>query len=181
MSRRKREQRREPAAASPPAATGRFLKALAFPVALAVVAGIALVWFPGTPARRPADRPPDAPPARSEPETPPATESKPAAAGRDKLAGKWLREDGGYVLEIKQVGRDGKLDAAYFNPQPIYVARAEAKQEDDKLQVFVELRDAGYPGCTYNLTYDPQQDTLQGIYFQAAMQQEHQVLFVRAG
>jgi hypothetical protein len=34
---------------------------------------------------------------------------------------------------------------------------------------YFELRAPGYPGSTYTLTYDPQRDQLQGIYFHAAL------------
>jgi len=36
-----------------------------------------------------------------------------------------------------------------------------------------------YPGSTYTLTYDPRRDQLEGVYFQAAMQQRFDVVFVR--
>ncbi len=96
-----------------------------------------------------------------------------------KLKGKWLRPDGGYVLDIKSVAEGGKLDASYVNPRPIHVAKAEASQVDDVVKVFIELRDVNYPGSTYDLTYDPQSDSLQGIYYQAALQQRFEVVFVR--
>ena len=51
--------------------------------------------------------------------------------------------------------------------------------EEDVLQVFIELRDEGYPGSTYTLTYDAQRDALSGIYFQAALEQSFEVVFVR--
>ena len=49
----------------------------------------------------------------------------------------------------------------------------------DGSAVFIELRDANYPGCTYALSYNPANDQLVGIYFQAAMQQEFEVIFER--
>ena len=39
------------------------------------------------------------------------------------------------------------------------------------MKVFVELRAPNYPGSTYTLSYDPQQDQLKGIYFQAVERQ----------
>ena len=62
---------------------------------------------------------------------------------------------------------------------PITVARAEATRDGSTLQLFVELRGPGYPGSTYTLTYDQQRDQLVGTYFQAALQQRFEVLFVR--
>lgn len=81
------------------------------------------------------------------------------------LEGRWQRPDGGYVVEIRGVDPSGKIDAVYLNPRPINVARAEATRDGSALKVFVELRAPSYPGSTYTLTYDPQQDQLQGTYF----------------
>ena len=100
-------------------------------------------------------------------------------AGFDRLQGRWLRPDGGYVIEIRNIEINGKMDAGYFNPRPINVSRAEASQEGTTTKVFIELRDKNYPGSTYTLTYDPQSDQLQGVYFQAAQQQSFDVVFVR--
>ena len=96
-----------------------------------------------------------------------------------KLTGKWLRPDGGYVLELKTVTGDGKMEAAYFNPGPIHVSKAVAIQEGTTTKVFVELQDVNYPGCTYSLTYDTQTDQLYGQYYQAAIQQTYDVTFGR--
>ncbi|HYB75036.1 MAG TPA: hypothetical protein VED18_16810 [Candidatus Sulfotelmatobacter sp.] len=100
-------------------------------------------------------------------------------AGFHVLSGRWLRPDGGYILDIRGVGANGTIDAAYLNPRPINVARAEAKREGSTLKVFVELRAPGYPGSTYTLTYDATRDRLEGIYFQATMRENFHVVFVR--
>ena len=102
------------------------------------------------------------------------------APGFAKLQGRWLRPDGGYILEIRSVAADGKMDAIYNNPNPIHVAKAEASQAGAALKVFVELRDVNYPGCTYTLTYAADSDQFTGIYYQAALQQQFEVVFVRA-
>lgn len=99
--------------------------------------------------------------------------------GFDTLNGRWLRLDGGYVLEIRAVDPSGKIDAIYLNPKPINVAKAKASRDGSTVKVFVELRAPNYPGSTYTLTYDPQQDQLKGIYFQAVQQQNFDVNFVR--
>ena len=113
----------------------------------------------------------------------PQTNAAPSAAAVSpelaKLVGKWERPDGGYILEIKSVDASGKLDVAYFNPNPINVSRAAALRDKGTNKVFIELRDANYPGCTYALTHDPQSDQLYGQYFQAAMQQTFDVVFAR--
>jgi len=100
-------------------------------------------------------------------------------ASYEKLPGKWLRPDGGYILEIRSVAPDGKMDARYFNPRPINVAKAEASQEGASVKVFIELRDVNYPGSTYTLTYDSTNDRLYGIYFQAALRERFEVSFGR--
>jgi hypothetical protein len=96
-----------------------------------------------------------------------------------RLLGRWLRPDGGYILEIRSADSMGRLDVAYLNPRPINVSRAEASREGTATKVFVELRDEGYPGSTYTLVYDSQRDVLIGIYYQAQMGQKFDVVFVR--
>jgi hypothetical protein len=71
-----------------------------------------------------------------------ATSSESNAPGhpqRDlkKLVGRWLRPDGGYVIEIQDVRHNGGLDAGYFNPRPINVSQANASLKGDALEVFV--------------------------------------------
>jgi len=51
--------------------------------------------------------------------------------------------------------------------------------KEGSARVIIELRDVNYPGSTYNLTYDPADDRLKGIYFQAAVMQAFDVYFVR--
>ncbi len=97
----------------------------------------------------------------------------------ERLEGKWLRPDGGYILELKEVGKDGSLKAAYFNPRPINVAKAEWRRMGDRLQVFVELRDANYPGSTYTLIYSPENDRFEGYYYQAVQGQTYNMEFMR--
>jgi hypothetical protein len=108
-----------------------------------------------------------------------ATITAAADSGLGALNGRWLRLDGGYVLEIRAVDAGGTIDAAYFNPQPIHVARAEATRDGSTLKVFVELQAPNYPGSTYSLTYDPGSKQLAGTYFQAALQQRFDVVFVK--
>lgn len=125
------------------------------------------------------------PPAPDQPNAPKvATNATPNTSGAvrpefQKLTGKWLRPDGGYVLELKTISADGKLEAGYFNPSPIHVSKALALQEGPATKVFVELQDVNYPGCTYSLTYDANTDQLYGQYYQAAIQQTYDVAFGR--
>ena len=97
----------------------------------------------------------------------------------EKLRGRWLRDTGGYIIEIRKVGPGGKLDAAYFNPKSINVGRAEAIQQGGAVKVTVELRDVNYPGSTYTLTYDAKTDRLVGRYYQAVAGETFDVYFVR--
>ena len=96
-----------------------------------------------------------------------------------KLVGRWLRPDGGYVIEIRKIDAEGRMEAAYFNPRPIHVSHAVAMIQGEETKVFIELQDVGYPGSSYTLTYYPQKDVLVGIYHQAAMGQDFEVVFVR--
>ena len=108
-----------------------------------------------------------------------AAPTTPNQASPDRLTGRWLRPDGGYVIEVRSAQGNGVLDAAYFNPRPINVSHAEWRREGGRLRVFIELRDVNYPGSTYTLRYAPQQDRLVGDYFQAVHQQTFDVEFVR--
>lgn len=102
-----------------------------------------------------------------------------STSGFGPLTGRWVRLDGGYVLDIRSVAADGKMDAAYLNPKPIDVAKAQATRDGSSVKVFVELQGANYAGSTYTLTYDPKTDQLAGIYNQVVVQQRFDVSFVR--
>jgi len=111
------------------------------------------------------------------PATPP-----PAAAQRSDtgvLKGAWVRPDGGYVIEIKGVDANGRLDAMYFNPTPLPFAKAQALPEGTALRAFFELQAGGYAGSTYELVYDAASDRLKGVYYQAVVKQRFDVYFVR--
>jgi hypothetical protein len=43
----------------------------------------------------------------------------------ERLIGRWVRPDGGYVLEIRSVQDNDTLDVSYYNPRSINVYRAE--------------------------------------------------------
>jgi hypothetical protein len=104
---------------------------------------------------------------------------KPAEADFQRLEGKWVRPDGGYLLELRNIKKDGSVSASYFNPRPIKVYRAELSRKEGKISLMVELRDVNYPGSTYNLQYDPANDRLKGTYFQAVERQTFNIEFVR--
>jgi hypothetical protein len=105
--------------------------------------------------------------------------SAPGAPELQRLRGRWQRLDGGYVVEIRSIAGGGAMEAAYYNPRPIHVARAEASRDGGAIRVLIELRDVNYPGSTYTLTYDPASDQLRGIYYQAVERQRFPVALVR--
>ena len=110
----------------------------------------------------------------------PAAKAAPAVPEAvKKLLGRWMRSDGGYVLELRNPDLSGVLEASYFNPKPIKVSRAIWMQGAAGLQVMVELNDVGYPGATYVLNHDAQSDRLVGKYTQPAMQQTFDIEFER--
>ena len=95
------------------------------------------------------------------------------------LTGRWFRTDGSYVIEIRSVDPGGRMQAAYYNPNPINVSAAQASRSGAAVTVFIELRAPGYPGSTYTLIHDPKNDQLKGIYHHAGLQQKFEVVFVR--
>ena len=97
----------------------------------------------------------------------------------DHLRGRWLRSDGDYLLDLRWVGSDGRVEVAYLNPRPVHVSRAEALEDDGRVKLLVELQDVGYPGCVYTLHYDADRDRMSGTYYQAAMRETFAVEFSR--
>ena len=97
-----------------------------------------------------------------------------------RLEGRWVRPEGGYILELRNIKEDGSVLAAYYNPRPINVFGAKWSRKEGKINLFVELRDVNYPGSKYILKYDPESDRLKGTYFQAVEKQTFNIEFVRA-
>src|SRR3954454_23217358 len=95
------------------------------------------------------------------------------------LPGRWVRLQGGYVITIRSVDVDGKLDASYANPRPLPFHTAVARKDGNVLKLFFELRAGGYNGSTYTLRYDAANDRLTGIYDQVVVKQKFEVVFVR--
>jgi hypothetical protein len=96
-----------------------------------------------------------------------------------KLTGRWQRTDGGYIIELKNPSPDGKVEAAYFNPNPIHVGRSGWQNSAGKIILTVELQDANYPGSLYTLEFIHQEDILRGSYFQAVEKVNYDVEFRR--
>ena len=97
-----------------------------------------------------------------------------------QLEGRWVRENGGYVLVLQDIKADGTIKAFYLNPRSINVHEANWKFEDERLIIYVEMRDVNYPGSNYTLMYRAVNDVLWGSYFQAVQKQTMKVRFVRA-
>lgn len=151
----------------------RLTIASALIVIVAVVCGV-LIWRMNAVDSAESASPSD---SHSESVSPAAAISEPV--NMQKLVGRWLRTDSPYVIEIREVSPDGTLRAGYYNPQSINVSTAKVENKNGTLQVFVELHDAGYPGSNYTLNYNPQNDALEGTYFQATLRQNFNVAFIR--
>jgi hypothetical protein len=108
------------------------------------------------------------------------SKESPGQTDVQRLEGRWVRPDGGYILELREIKKDGSVSAAYFNPRPIKVFRAVWNHTQGVISVLIELRDVNYPGSKYNLQYDPKADQLKGTYFQAVEKQTYFIEFVRA-
>jgi hypothetical protein len=112
-----------------------------------------------------------------------SADSNPAAAEPQndlkELIGRWIRNDAGYIIEIKSIDAEGKMEAGYYNPRPIYVSVAKVTRENNDIKIFIELRDVGYPGSTYTLVYVPRHNVLVGFYYQATLRQNFEVLFTK--
>jgi hypothetical protein len=130
-------------------------------------------------APKSADKPAAGAAAPAKPAGATATDGGTNAVDHSKLLGKWVRPDGGYVIEIRDIDAQGRMTAAYFNPRPINVSTANVKMEGSYTKLFIELRDENYPGSTYTLIYLEDKDQMVGMYFQAAQNQSFEVEFER--
>ena len=139
------------------------------------IAGLAIAVFAGLTACQKTSPAPEA--------AAPAAAAKPTAPnvpeGVRNLLGRWMRADGGYVLELKSADLSGAVEAAYFNPKPIRVSRAIWMQGPAGFQIVVELNDVGYPGALYELSPDAKGDRLVGKYTQPAMRESFEIEFAR--
>ena len=90
-----------------------------------------------------------------------------------------MRTDGSYTLRVKDIKPDGTVDAKYFNPAEINIAEASVSEWKGLLKLFVKLQDEAYPGSTYTLYYYVEKDALAGFYYQAAIKQNFEVVFIR--
>jgi hypothetical protein len=112
--------------------------------------------------------------------TVPAPTGSDSQTAFDALPGRWVRVEGGYVITIKAVDAEGKLDASYENPRLLPFYSAVATKDGTALRLFFELRAGGYNGSTYKLTYDATNDGLMGVFDQVVAKQSFEVTFVRS-
>ncbi len=112
---------------------------------------------------------------------PSAEVRQPAKAPFDfrRLIGQWKRTDGNYVIEIRSIDANGRMEAVYTNPRPINISLAEAFREADSAKVYIVLWDQGYPGTTYELTYLPKKDALSGACYLLPTGKRLPVVFTR--
>ena len=94
------------------------------------------------------------------------------------IQGRWVRTDAPYVIELSQ-GKGNTLQATYFNRRLIHVEKTETAIENGLQYIMIELQDVNYQGSVYLLSYDRNQDALQGIYIHGASGQRYQVSFSR--
>ena len=97
----------------------------------------------------------------------------------DRLVGRWVRLQGGYVITIRAVDTDGKLDASYANPRPLPFHVAVASRDGNAFKLLFELRAGGYNGSTYTLSYDAANDRLTGVFDQVVAKEKFDVVFAR--
>ena len=112
--------------------------------------------------------------------TVPAPTGSDSQTAFDALPGRWVRVEGAYVITIKAVDAEGKLDASYENPRLLPFYSAVATREGTALSLFFELRAGGYNGSTYKLNYDATSDRMTGVFDQVVAKQRFEVTFVRS-
>jgi hypothetical protein len=108
-----------------------------------------------------------------------ATTAPLEAGDNQALVGRWVRTDHPYVIDIRGMAPDGRLDVQYLNPRPINVSYATAVRRDGRLGVTIELNDQGYAGSLYSLTYEAGADRLVGTYRLPTRNEEFVVSFSR--
>jgi hypothetical protein len=118
-------------------------------------------------------------PALAQQPAPAASGSPSVETAFSALPGRWVRLQGGYVITIRAVDADGKMDASYANPRPLPFHTAVASKDGNVLNLSFELRAGGYNGSTYKLRYDAANDRLTGVYDQVVAKQTFDVVFVR--
>lgn len=78
--------------------------------------------------------------------------------------GSWIRGDGGYRIEVSAGETEGSVVVQYFNPESINVESAHFDRVEDEPRLTFVLRDEGYPGSAYQLSFFPERRVLVGTY-----------------
>ena len=95
------------------------------------------------------------------------------------MIGEWIRPDGGYIIHVRAVNQDGSVNAGYYNPNEINIVEANVSKWKGLVKLYIKLQDRGYPGSTYTFYYYAEKDALAGFYYQAAIGQTFEVVFLR--
>ena len=83
------------------------------------------------------------------------------------------------MIVIDAVAEDGRLTARYLNPDPVGVSKAEAWKVGERVELLLELTDENYPGNFYELSFDPAQQKLVGVYHHLGLREDYEVDFTR--
>lgn len=138
---------------------------------------LVLIAACGRPGQGPASSAPAQGAAPAAPAPPPR--SALSAEERQALVGWWLRYDQSYMIVIDAVAEDGRLTARYLNPDPVGVSKAAAWKVGERVELLLELTDENYPGNFYELSFDPAQQKLVGVYHHLGAREDYEVDFTR--
>jgi hypothetical protein len=78
------------------------------------------------------------------------------------LTGRWFRTDGSYVIEIRSVDPGGRMQAAYYNPNPINVSAAQASSPGAAVTVFHRAARPRLPRLDLHANPRPEERPAQG-------------------
>jgi hypothetical protein len=95
------------------------------------------------------------------------------------LKGRWQALNGYEVLEIKQIEATGRMEAAFWKPEPVHVSRAQAGRDGKVTRVLIHLRYPDSSCCFFDLTYEPGSERLKGIYWLKGRSKSTDVVFIR--
>jgi hypothetical protein len=95
------------------------------------------------------------------------------------VEGDWVRTDGAYSVQVRNIQPAGSVEVKYFNPDPIHISDANVGYQKELVKLFFKLDDREYPGSTYTLYYYVGKDALAGFYYQAVQKQTYEVVFIR--
>ncbi|HAV12345.1 MAG TPA: hypothetical protein DCX06_02450 [Opitutae bacterium] len=91
--------------------------------------------------------------------------------------GAWTRGDGGYTIEVAPSAAIDGVVVKYFNPDSINVERSNFDLTGEEPRLQFVLRDTGYPGSSYELSFLSERRVLIGTYSRPGSQPS-QVYFI---